>query len=202
MFIIWGPPLLLSSLLLSSIQQLSFSLLSLSLHYLLLVHSHTPSSPLSLSLPLLLFLSSYIHLMTTPLPPLLSLHSSPSFLHPLCTGRLVASGSADNSIKMLDVDRMMSKTALGHQQQDLHPVIRTMYDHSDAVLAIDFHPTVSVLASGSADTTIKFFDYSKPSVKRSYRVIQEVTGARCLSFHPSGDYILVGTDQSTCEWWT
>ena len=112
----------------------------------------------------------------------------------------MACGSADNSIKMLDVERMMSKTALGHQQQDLHPVIRTMYDHEDAVLAIDFHPSVSVLASGSADTTVKFYDYSKPSVKRSYKVVQEVTVIRCLSFHPSGDYLLVGTDQSTCEY--
>ena len=32
--------------------------------------------------------------------------------------------------QVLDVDRMTSKTALGHQQ-DLHPVIRTLYDHAD-----------------------------------------------------------------------
>ena len=32
--------------------------------------------------------------------------------------------------QVLDVDRMISKTALGHQQ-DLHPVIRTLYDHTD-----------------------------------------------------------------------
>ncbi len=46
------------------------------------------------------------------------------------SGRLAATGSADFSIKILDVDRMMSKTAIGHNQ-DLHPVIRTLYDHSD-----------------------------------------------------------------------
>ena len=32
--------------------------------------------------------------------------------------------------QVLDVDHMMSKTALGHQQ-DLHPVIQTLYDHAD-----------------------------------------------------------------------
>ena len=32
--------------------------------------------------------------------------------------------------QVLDMDRMISKTALGHQQ-DLHPVIRTLYDHAD-----------------------------------------------------------------------
>lgn len=92
---------------------------------------------------------------------------------------------------------MTTKTVLGHQ--DPHPVIRTLFDHSEAVLAVTFHPTVSVLASGSNDFTVKFFDYSKPSVKRSYRAIQEVVGVRCLSFHPSGDYMLVGTEQSTCK---
>lgn len=68
-----------------------------------------------------------------------------------------------------------------------------------AVLALDFHPTVSVLASGSRDCTVKFFDYSKPSVKRSYRVITDVVGINCLHFHPSGDFMLVGTAQSTRE---
>ena len=66
------------------------------------------------------------------------------------------------------------------------------------VVALDFHPTVSVLASGSRDCIVKFFDYSKPSAKRSYCSIPEVATARCLVFHPSGDYMLVGTEQSTC----
>ena len=51
-------------------------------------------------------------------------------------GRLAATGSADHSIKVLDVDRMMSKTALGHNQ-DLHPVIRTLYDHLDVCQYLD-----------------------------------------------------------------
>ncbi len=59
----------------------------------------------------------------------------PSFLRKsnrlaLLPGRLAATGSADYSIKILDVERMMSKTAIGHNQ-DLHPVIRTLYDHTD-----------------------------------------------------------------------
>ena len=73
------------------------------------------------------------------------------------------------------------------------------YSVPQAVVSLDFHPTVSVLASGSKDCTVKFFDYSKPSVKRSYRAIHEVASARCLVFHPSGDYLLVGTEQPTCE---
>ena len=65
------------------------------------------------------------------------------------------------------------------------------------VVGLDFHPTVSVLASGSRDCMVKFFDYSKPSAKHSYCFIPEVATARCLVFHPSGDYMLVRTEQST-----
>lgn len=124
-------------------------------------------------------------------------HKGPSLVAVFSNdGRLAATGSGDCSIKILDVDRMMSKTALGHQQ-DLHPVIRTLYDHMDAVLALDFHPTHSVIASGSNDCTIKFFDYSKPVVKRAYSAIQEVASIKSLCFHPSGEYILAGTEQPT-----
>jgi cleavage stimulation factor subunit 1 len=110
-------------------------------------------------------------------------------------GKLAASGSADSSIKVMDVEAMFSRSAQGHH--DIHPVIRSLYDHTNAVTTLDFHPTVSVLASGSKDCTIKLFDYSKPSAKRAYRVLQEVAPIRCLFFHPSGEYMIVGTEQST-----
>jgi len=45
-------------------------------------------------------------------------------------GRLAATGSGDSSIKLLDVDKMMTQTAVGHQQE-VHPVIRSLYDHGD-----------------------------------------------------------------------
>ena len=67
-----------------------------------------------------------------------------------------------------------------------------------AVLALDFHPTVSVLASGSNDCTVKFFDYSRPAVKKSYRSIAEVASIKSIKFHPSGEFMVVGTEQPTC----
>lgn len=109
----------------------------------------------------------------------------------------MATGSADTSIRIMDVDRMLSKPPPG--QQEMNPVIRTLFDHSEAILSLSFHPSVSILASGASDNTIKLFDYSKPSVKRSYRVLQEVAGIRSIAFHPSGDYMLAGTEQSTCK---
>lgn len=94
-------------------------------------------------------------------------------------GQLVATGSVDASIKILDVERMIAKSSPGSDLQDMntiqsetHPVIRTLYDHMEEVSCVQFHPTELLLASGSHDMTIKLYDYSKPSVKRALKTIQ------------------------------
>lgn len=113
-------------------------------------------------------------------------------------GQLVATGSADASIKILDVERMLAKSAQAdHNQVESHPVIRTLYDHIEDVTALDFHPTLPILVSGSNDYTVKFFDYSKSAVKRAFRSVREAEQVRCLNFHPSGDFLLVGTQHPT-----
>ncbi|XP_018909038.1 cleavage stimulation factor subunit 1 [Bemisia tabaci] len=111
-------------------------------------------------------------------------------------GQLVATGSADASIKILDVDRMLAKSSADGLEPEGqgHPVIRTLYDHLEEVTALEFHPTATVLASGSADHTIKLFDYAKASVKKAHRTITDSEKIRCMSFHPSGDYLIVGTE--------
>ncbi|KAG0428665.1 hypothetical protein HPB47_024359 [Ixodes persulcatus] len=95
-------------------------------------------------------------------------------------GQLVATGSADASIKILDVDRMLAKSAMppevaaqesAQQNMETHPVIRTLYDHIEEVTCLEFHPREQILVSGSRDYTVKFFDYSKPSVKRAFKTI-------------------------------
>lgn len=59
-------------------------------------------------------------------------------------GQLVATGSVDASIKVLDVDRMLAKSAPEDmepgREQHAHPVIRTLYDHTDEVSFLEFHP--------------------------------------------------------------
>lgn len=113
-------------------------------------------------------------------------------------GQLVATGSVDASIKILDVDRMLAKSAPdenepGREQQG-HPVIRTLYDHTDEVAFLEFHPKEQILASGSRDCTVKLFDISKASVKKAHKVFTDCEPVQCLSFHPSGDYMIVGTE--------
>ncbi|XP_044728718.1 cleavage stimulation factor subunit 1 [Chrysoperla carnea] len=112
-------------------------------------------------------------------------------------GQLIATGSVDASIKILDVERMLAKSAPEEvetgRETTGHPVIRTLYDHMEEVTALEFHPRDPILASGSRDFTVKLFDISKASVKKAYKTITDVEAIRCLAFHPAGEHILVGT---------
>lgn len=78
--------------------------------------------------------------------------------------------------------------------QQGHPVIRTLYDHTEEVAYLEFHPKEQILASASRDCTVKLFDISKASVKKAHKVFTDVHAVRCLSFHPTGDFMAVGTD--------
>ena len=71
-----------------------------------------------------------------------------------------------------------------------HPVIRTLYDHLEEVTTLAFHPFEQKLISGSKDYTIKIFDWSRSSAKKAQHTIQEVEWIRCLSLHPSGDWLV------------
>ncbi|XP_022652297.1 cleavage stimulation factor subunit 1-like [Varroa jacobsoni] len=118
-------------------------------------------------------------------------------------GTLIATGSVDASIKVLDVERMLVKSAAApgegandtiQQQMETHPVIRTLYDHIEEVTCLAFHPREQILVSGSRDYTIKIFDYSKPSAKRAHKTIQEAEHVHHVAFHPSGDYMLAAVN--------
>lgn len=114
-------------------------------------------------------------------------------------GQLVATGSLDASIKIIDVDRMLAKSApdaveTNPSDQQGHPVIRTLYDHLDEVSCLEFHPKEAILASGSKDFTVKLFEYSKPSVKKASTTLTDCEQIRCISFHPGGNHMIVGTN--------
>ncbi|KAK9709170.1 hypothetical protein K7432_009212 [Basidiobolus ranarum] len=105
-------------------------------------------------------------------------------------GKYVATGSADTSLKVLDVSKMNTRSDSGEDR----PVIRTLYDHVAPVNDLAFHPNGLVLASCSDDQSIKLYDLSKPNVKRAFRYLQDSHAVRSIAFHPAGDFICAGTD--------
>ncbi|XP_044487574.1 cleavage stimulation factor subunit 50 isoform X2 [Mangifera indica] len=109
-------------------------------------------------------------------------------------GRFVATGSADTSIKLFEIAKIKQMMLLDSREGPVRPVIRTFYDHIQPINDLDFHPQNTILISGGKDHTIKFFDFSKATAKRAYRVIQDTHNVRSVSFHPSGDFLLAGTD--------
>ncbi|KAL9651807.1 hypothetical protein ABK040_014452 [Willaertia magna] len=112
-------------------------------------------------------------------------------------GKFVVTGSADWSLKLLDVSKMNYHHQTKAEVEDFgnaKPVIRTFYDHQMEINDIDFHPFLPVIVSASRDRTVKFFDITKVSVKRAFHTIEESHNVRSIHMHPSGNYLLVGTD--------
>ncbi|OIS99410.1 PREDICTED: cleavage stimulation factor subunit 50 isoform X1 [Nicotiana attenuata] len=109
-------------------------------------------------------------------------------------GRFLATGSADTSIKLFEISKVKQMMQPDARDGPVRPVVRTFYDHQQPINDLDFHPQNTVLISGAKDRTIKFFDFSKTVAKRAFRVIQDTHNVRSVSFHPSGDFLLAGTD--------
>ena len=121
-------------------------------------------------------------------------------------GTLVATGSEDASIKILDIGRMMAKANLPpdvkdaqKQTMETHPVIRTLYDHNAEVTCVEFHPTAQILASGGRDYTLKVrkqngFDqvfgcgFASLQEGMSVRHAFVETWTYAISLHPDGKY--------------
>jgi cleavage stimulation factor subunit 1 len=105
---------------------------------------------------------------------------------------MLAKGSMTTNDNIAPSDQQSAQ-----QSAENHPVIRTLYDHADEITTLAFHPFEPILASGSRDFTVKFFEYTKPSTKKAFRTISEAEPVRCINFHPNGDWILVATHHPT-----
>lgn len=108
-------------------------------------------------------------------------------------GNYVATGSVDTSLKVLDVEKMRMRAAIGGEIDEFKPTIRTLYDHTEKVNEVSFHPGTRILASCSADKTIKFFDLQRVTTKKAFHQLGDACEIRSISFHPSGDFLLSGT---------
>ncbi|CAH2044090.1 unnamed protein product [Thlaspi arvense] len=108
-------------------------------------------------------------------------------------GMFFATGGADTSIKLFEVPKV--KQMLSGDTQ-ARPLIRSFYDHAEPINDLDFHPRNTILISSAKDKCIKFFDFSKTTAKRAFKVFQDTHNVRSVSFHPSGEFLLADTGVS------
>ncbi|KAJ2502249.1 hypothetical protein IWW47_003015 [Coemansia sp. RSA 2052] len=108
-------------------------------------------------------------------------------------GRYIATGSADASLKLIEVDRVREPQAGSARPED-KPVIRTLYHHQAPITGVAFHPNGLVLASCAADRSIKLFDLSAAYGKYAFQSFGDCHAYRSIAFHPSGEWLAAGGD--------
>jgi len=123
-------------------------------------------------------------------------HSSSDFTFLAC-------GSEDRTVKIIDVSLIDGKARVDHDAC----IKATLYDHADAVTDLSFHSYEPFLATAAKDFTIRFYDISSltqsstitttqssSSYRRPVHVLVDHLPIKTIHFHPSGDYLLSGTD--------
>ncbi|KAK8706554.1 hypothetical protein V6N13_050115 [Hibiscus sabdariffa] len=106
-------------------------------------------------------------------------------------GRWVVSGGEDNIVKEWNCD-----CGVQGEVWDLTAgkLLHQFKDHEGQIQSLDFHPHEFLLATGSADRTVKFWDLETFELIGSAG--PETTGVRCLTFNPDGRTVLCGLHES------
>jgi WD40 repeat protein len=79
-------------------------------------------------------------------------------------GRMVASGSCDNTVRLWD--------------PTLGALKKTLVGHSDSIWSVAFSPDSRLLASGSSDNTIQLWNHDIGTLQRYFKVTGQVTSMR------------------------
>ncbi|HEY2466918.1 MAG TPA: caspase family protein [Terracidiphilus sp.] len=100
-------------------------------------------------------------------------------------GRMLASGSQDNTIKFWNV-------ASGRE-------LRTLTGHKGAVFSVVFSPDGRILASVSSDMTVKLWDVA--SGRELRRLTSHTDSVTCAAFSPDGRLLASGSNDHTVKLW-
>ncbi|MEM8502277.1 MAG: NB-ARC domain-containing protein [Cyanobacteria bacterium P01_D01_bin.1] len=100
-------------------------------------------------------------------------------------GETIASASADQSIKLWDVQTGKCE--------------RTLLGHEHWVCSVAFHPQKNLLASGSYDRTIKLWDLETGECSETWQ--GHTSGLWCIAFSPAGDFLVSSSIDQTVRLW-
>ncbi|KAL0224147.1 hypothetical protein P9112_003537 [Eukaryota sp. TZLM1-RC] len=112
-------------------------------------------------------------------------------------GKWCSSGSADTSVKLIDLSkaRSRSRESSSHTVSSSNPVVKTFFGHSDFINTLSFHPFAPFLASGGRDGIVSLFDVARNlGGKNSFATSSLGHNVRSISWLPSGDWIIAGTE--------
>lgn len=102
-------------------------------------------------------------------------------------GKLLASGSADNTIKIWDV-------ATGTE-------LRTLLGHQKEVLSLSFSPDGKILASGSIDRTIRLWEIVSGHEVRMTTLPESTGFVSSVAFSPDGKTLASGSYDARVSLW-
>lgn len=113
-------------------------------------------------------------------------------------GKVLASGSIDHSICLWDVNPL-PQAGTDQESSGSARLITALHGHNHQVLAVAFSPDGSLLASGSADTTICLWDSTERRLRSTLR--GHTHWVRSLAFSPDGAHLISGGGDQTIRIW-
>jgi WD40 repeat protein len=102
-------------------------------------------------------------------------------------GRLLASGSSDQTLRLWDMD------AGGLQQ--------TPKSHLGSVQSVAFLPDGRLLASGSSDHTVRLWDATTGSLRKTFEDHPNQVWVWSVAFSPNGRLLASGSSDNTVRLW-
>lgn len=129
------------------------------------------------------------------LSPYVLSHKAPvrcSAFHSSLDGvNLLATGSEDGNLRILDLDKVAS---LSTTSDPSAAILRSYFDHDSCLTDIAFHPYDPFVFVSTVDAQIRIYEYQQKSQRRCYQQLFDNMSIRSISLHPSGLWLLAATD--------